>query len=62
MLSGLHTFTFEESEVTRGGTTLVQKEEFWGVLYWVMNPWLAGRMIKTTYEGFNEDLKRAVEG
>ena len=53
---------FEESKVTKGGTTFVQKEEFWGYLFWVMNPWLVGRVVKTTYEGFNEDLKRGVEG
>lgn len=59
----MHTFTFEDSKVARGGgTTLVQREEFWGVLFWAMSPWLVGRVLKTTYEGFNEDLKRGVEG
>lgn len=62
ILSGKHTFTFEESEVTPGGTTLGQSEEFAGVLFWAMSPWLMGRILKTAYEGFNEDLKRGVEG
>lgn len=48
--------------MTPGGTTLVQSEEFWGVLFWALSPWLMGRVLKTTYEGFNEDLKRGVEG
>lgn len=61
-MSGVHTFTFEESKVTKGGTTFVQNEEFWGYMYWAMSPWLMGRILKTTYEGFNEDLKRRVEG
>ena len=48
--------------MTPGGTTLVQSEEFWGVLSWAMSPWLMGRLLRTAYEGFNEDLKRGVEG
>ena len=56
------TFRFEESEVTGGGTTFVHNEEFRGVLFWVMEPWVMGRILATTYEGFNADLKRGVEG
>ena len=48
--------------MTQGWTTLEQNEEFGGFMFWAMNPWLMGRMLKTTYEGFNEDLKRGVEG
>lgn len=48
--------------MTPGGTTLGQSEEFAGVLFWAMSPWLMGRILKTAYEGFNEDLKRGVEG
>ncbi|CAD6563938.1 MAG: hypothetical protein ASARMPRED_002575 [Alectoria sarmentosa] len=62
ILNGVHTFTFEDSNATPGGTTLVQSEEFWGVLFWAMNPWLMGRLLRTAYEGFNEDLKKGVEG
>lgn len=40
----------------------MQREEFWGVLFWAMSPGLVARVLKTTYEGFNEDLKRGVEG
>ncbi len=48
--------------MTKGGTTFVQKEEFGGVLWWVMGEWLAGGWLKGIYEGFNGDLKRGVEG
>ena len=48
--------------MTDGGTTFVHEEEFGGVLWWVMNPWLVGGYLRTTYEVFNGDLKREVEG
>lgn len=58
----MHRFRFEESKVTKDGTTFVQNEEFWGFVFWAVNPWLMGRVLKRTYEGFNEDLKGKVEG
>lgn len=47
--------------MTKGGMTISQNEEFWGFMFWAMSPWLMERILKTTYEGFNEDLKRRVE-
>lgn len=61
-VTGTHTFLFEASKETPGGTTFVQKEEFEGLLSVVMHPWLMGRSLLLGYEGFNRDLKKKVEG
>jgi hypothetical protein len=61
-IAGLHTFEFQPSKVTEGGTTFVQKEEFEGALSFLMQGWLVGRPLLKGYNGFNADLKKRVEG
>ena len=39
----------------------MQKEEFEGVLSFLMQDWLVGRSLKAGFIGFNEDLKKRVE-
>jgi hypothetical protein len=60
-VAGLHTFEFQPSEKTNGGTTFVQKEEFEGVLSFLLKDWLLGRSLVKGYNNFNGDLKKKVE-
>jgi hypothetical protein len=60
-VAGLHTFAFEESKTTHGGTTFRQFEEFSGVPAFLMHPWLLGRSLKAQFETFNRDLKARAE-
>lgn len=60
---GEHSFQFEPSVKTPGGTRLVQKEEISGLLSFIFREgWAMERKMKAGFEGFNEDLKRRVEG
>lgn len=61
-IAGLHTFCFEPSKVTKGGTTFIQKEEYTGWLSFLVQSWLAGRSLYLAYLEFNADLKKKVEG
>lgn len=67
VFGGNHSFEFEESKVTPGGTTFTQHEEFYGAFGFLMGDGVVGRWAgfgsKTArnWEGFNEDLKRACE-
>ncbi|TVY45928.1 hypothetical protein LOCC1_G002820 [Lachnellula occidentalis] len=60
-ISGLHTFSFEPSEVAAGGTTFVHKEEFSGAMSFLMQSWLVGWSMPGKFDGFNRDLKKRVE-
>ncbi len=58
----MHSFRFEASERTEGGTTFVQEESFTGVLSWVMDErGPVGRKVRGMFEGFNGDLKVEAE-
>ncbi|KAH8663612.1 hypothetical protein BGZ60DRAFT_411727 [Tricladium varicosporioides] len=61
-VAGLHTFMFEPSKVNEGGTEFTQKEEFTGTLAFLVQPWLLGKNLDLGFRGFNEDLRRKVEG
>jgi len=60
-ISGLHTFSFESSEVTEGGTTFVHKEEFSGATAFLMQTWLVGWSFPGKFNEFNKDLKEKAE-
>jgi hypothetical protein len=63
LFTGEHTFRFENSKTTPGGTTMVQSEKFSGVLSFLVADGTG--FAKTTregFEGFNADLKKWVEG
>jgi hypothetical protein len=57
----LHSFVFEESKITLGGTTFKQLESFTGFPAFLLHPWLLGKDIKVGFEGFNRDLKSRAE-
>jgi len=61
LLTGIHSFRFEESKVTPGSTTFHQDEIFTGI---AAAPILYAIRDSTTkgYESFNADLKKWVEG
>ncbi|KAL8760884.1 MAG: hypothetical protein Q9184_002949 [Pyrenodesmia sp. 2 TL-2023] len=61
VVAGLHTFEYRPSTSTPGGTTFIQKEEYSGLLAFLMSPSLAGRKIMGQFEKFNTDLKMRVE-
>ncbi|KIN07537.1 hypothetical protein OIDMADRAFT_16196 [Oidiodendron maius Zn] len=60
-VTGLHSFAFEESKVTPGGTTFKHFESFTGFPAFLLQPWLLGKEIKVGFEGFNRDLKKKAE-
>ena len=63
LFSGEHSFHFEPSSETPGGTTFVHQEEFTGLLSFLMGGGLVARSVgaaektKKGFEGFNVDLK-----
>lgn len=60
---GDHAFAFTPSAVTPGHTTLVQGEEFTGLLAFTQGQsWSMGRSTKANFEAFNRDIKARVEG
>jgi len=62
LFRGIHTFRFSPSENTPGATTFVQEESFTGFFSWVMaEEGPVGGRVKGMFEGFNRDLKEAVE-
>ncbi|PVI06025.1 hypothetical protein DM02DRAFT_668007 [Periconia macrospinosa] len=62
LFDGKHSFIFEESKVTPGGTTFVNKEEFTGLLTWFVREGSGGaEKAKVGFEAFNEDVKREAE-
>ncbi|RMJ10072.1 hypothetical protein CDV36_010283 [Fusarium kuroshium] len=62
IFSGKHEFTWQPSSKTPGGTTFRQKEDFTGLLAFLMAP---GRSFSKksldNWESFNADLKKEVE-
>jgi hypothetical protein len=67
LFSGDHSFHFEPSEITPGGTTFVQNENFSGLIGGIIGENIIGNAIglraktKAGFEGFNEDFKKWVE-
>jgi hypothetical protein len=63
IFSGDHSFHFEPSSETQGGTTFVQQEQFTGLLSFLMGEGLLARSVgaaektKRGFEGYNKDLK-----
>jgi len=63
IFSGEHSFQFRSSEITPGHTTFVNKEDFSGLLSFLVGEgWSMGKSTKTGFEGFCSDLKARVEG
>jgi hypothetical protein len=62
VFTGDHSFRFQASESTAGGTTFVNEEEFSGVLSGLMGGWALGGSMRTAFEALNGDLKKRVEG
>jgi hypothetical protein len=62
LMSGVHQFHFQPSQETPGGTTLVHKEDFSGMLSFVTKEnWKLGAQAKADMEEFNHDIKGATE-
>ncbi|KAH8660547.1 hypothetical protein BX600DRAFT_438760 [Xylariales sp. PMI_506] len=62
LFSGTHHFYFNPSKVTPGGTTLVQGENFRGLLAFLMSPtWSFSKNTLAEFETLNVDLKAEVE-
>lgn len=62
LLDGTHSFCFEASNVTPGGTTFVQSEEFSGFLAFLLDPRrMFGKQTMENFERVNVDLKRRCE-
>ena len=60
---GDHEWNFKASSQTPGGTTLVQSEQFTGLLSFFMNEGSSSHEnTKKGFQGFNEELKRRCEG
>ena len=64
---GQHSFRFEPSKITPGGTTFVQEENFSGVLTFPMGKNPVAKLIglrkktKAGWDAFNVDFKKWVE-
>jgi hypothetical protein len=59
---GKHTFSFEPSTTTPGGTTFVQDEEFTGILSILFCEGSAMRKkTQSNFETYNSDIKARVE-
>lgn len=59
---GQHEFHFTPSKTTPGGTTLLQKEDFTGMLtYFVREGSQGGIQTKTNFGAFNEEVKKEAE-
>lgn len=67
LFTGTHSFYWTPSRVTPGGTTFTQEEVFSGLLGglygegWVARSVGVKEKTKLGWEGFNGELKRAVE-
>jgi len=59
---GEHQFYFKESDKTPAGTTLVQKEDFSGLLSFLQRPgWKFAIQTQGNFEKLNQDIKAAAE-
>ena len=62
MFAGTHKFEFQPKDGNASQTLFVQTEEVVGLLSFLVGPtWYVGKMMKTGFEGFNQDLKGEVE-
>ncbi|KAH8894142.1 hypothetical protein GQ53DRAFT_793115 [Thozetella sp. PMI_491] len=62
IFAGKHTFTWTPSEKLPGGTTFTQREEFRGLLAFMMSSWLSFRKSTlVNWDQFNADLKKEAE-
>lgn len=62
LFTGEHYFRFEPSKKIPGGTTLIQGENFSGLLSFLAGPtYSMGKKTLQMFESFNEDLKKRVE-
>ncbi len=67
LFRGVHVFRFTPSEKSPGATTFVQEESFTGLFAWVMREdgmigmLGVGRTVRSFFERFNADLKKAAE-
>ncbi|RYP26548.1 hypothetical protein DL768_011688 [Monosporascus sp. mg162] len=62
LFHGAHQFHFSHSQETPGGTTLVQKEDFTGLLAFMMRPgWRMEKQSRENFNALNRDLKAAAE-
>ena len=59
VMSGNHSFRFEPSKVTPNGTTFVNSEESYRLMYWLAPLLAKGTTAK--FEELNRDLKARVE-
>ncbi|KAF2113269.1 hypothetical protein BDV96DRAFT_601448 [Lophiotrema nucula] len=62
IFNGEHQFSWTKSEKTPGGTTLVQKEDFSGLLSFLVAPgWSQGKKTAANFSAFNEAVKKEAE-
>jgi hypothetical protein len=67
IFNGEHSFTFEPSKTTPGGTTFTQKEEFTGGFSFVMGEGFLAKKIgmpektRRGWQKYNQDLKKWCE-
>ncbi|VUC26700.1 unnamed protein product [Clonostachys rosea] len=62
LFSGKHQFFFSPSQETPGGTTLIQREEFNGLLAHQIEPsWAFGKQTRDNFQTFNQDVKAEAE-
>ncbi|KAF2269166.1 hypothetical protein CC78DRAFT_453870 [Lojkania enalia] len=62
IFDGTHQFYFQPSEKTSGGTTLVQKEDFSGLLSFLVGPgWSFAKKTEGNFARLNKDLKAESE-
>ncbi|KAM0429651.1 hypothetical protein ACHAPT_006256 [Fusarium lateritium] len=62
IFSGKHEFTWQPSTKTPGGTTFRQKEDFTGLLAFIIAPGRSFRIKSmANWESFNADLKKEAE-
>lgn len=62
VFSGAHRFEFRPSTTTPGGTTLIQGENFRGLLAFLMKEgWSTTTQTKANFTGFNEKIKARAE-
>lgn len=58
---GVHSFSFEPSKTTPGGTTFTNSEEFTGPFGFTMMKSFFGQKTETNFEKVCQDLKKRVE-
>jgi hypothetical protein len=67
VFNGEHSFSFEPSKTTPGGTTFTQREDFTGAFSFVMGESFVAQKVgypaktRAGWKKYNEDLKRWCE-